>query len=87
MDLSLLVALALGVGAVLGWSLFRRTEPVPRCARCNLDMERDAAMLDPNDPATRMAHGGIILGEQFSGYPHLVFYHCPGCNRRARVRR
>ena len=87
MDVSLLVALALGVGAVLIWTLLRRKETVPRCADCNLDMERNTAMLDPNDPATRFPQGGAILGEQYTAQPHLVLYHCPRCNRRTRIRR
>jgi hypothetical protein len=84
-DPSLIGALALGVLGVLVWRLLQRPEPLPRCPDCKLEMERDAAMLDPNEPATRYPLAGGLLAEQ--AQPHLIVYHCPRCGRRARVRR
>jgi hypothetical protein len=84
-DPSLVLALALGVLGVLAWKQFKPKEKAPRCPNCKLEMERDAAMLDPDDPATRHPLAGGMLAEQL--LPQLILYHCPRCGRRTRIRR
>jgi hypothetical protein len=86
-DYSLLVALALGVAGVLVWTQLRRKEKMPRCPACKLDMERDAAILDPDDPTVRHPMAGSMIGEMASTLPYVVLYHCPRCGRRVRRRR
>ena len=85
MDPGLVLALALGVLALLAWHGFQQKEKPPRCPDCKLEMERDATMLDPDDPATRYPIAGGMLSEQLR--PQLVPYHCPRCGRRGRLRR
>ena len=87
MDYSLLVALGLGVAGVLIWARLRRREKLPRCPACKLEMERDAAIPDPDDPAVRHPMAGSMIGEMASTLPYVILYHCPRCGRRTRVRR
>lgn len=82
-DLSLLVALMLGVGGVVVWSLRRRKAPkLPRCADCKLDMEHDADIPEELTLGNRLA---LDMGPANSRIVASL-YHCPKCNKKARVR-
>ena len=75
-DPALWVALVLGV---LGFVVYAKLRPkppaAPRCADCDLAMERQEEIVDSENPERR-----FIPGER------EAYFACPQCHQRARAR-
>jgi len=75
-DPALWVALVVGVlGYVVYVKLQPAPPPLPHCSECNVSMERDEEIVDPDNPERR-----FIPGER------EAYFRCPRCSRRKRAR-
>ena len=75
-DPALWVALLVGVlGFVVYAKLLPSPPAVPRCQECDLAMEREEEVVDPDNPERR-----FIPGQR------EAYFRCPRCRQRLRAR-